>query len=36
MSLHICLVMRANYDALAVPVNLKNNMPQFIERTHFN
>ena len=31
---------QANYDALAVPVNLKRNlptnMPQFIERTHFN
>ena len=34
--------MQANYDALAEPVNLKKkrnlttNMPQFIERTHFN
>ena len=40
MSLQKCKVTPANYDALAVPVNLKKklptNMPQFLERTHFN
>ena len=40
MSLHNCYVKQASYDALAVPVNLKRNlptdMPQSIERTHYN
>ena len=41
MSLHNSEVTQANYDALAVPVNLKKrklpiNMLQFLERTLFN